>query len=107
MPRHLDERGLPEPLQPKDLGDNQTLIEKTKVKRATDKELDDVMKTINVTDNPDLSEQDNKTLREMVAYCWGMFDDMLRPVDSDPVGIQLKDPRQQPIKLQPQRALRL
>ena len=52
-----------------------------------------------VAENPDLSEQDNKTLREMVAYCWGMFDDMLRPVDSDPVGIQLKDPRQQPIKL--------
>lgn len=98
-----DERGLPEPLQPKDLGDNQALTEKMKVKRATDKELDDVMKTINVTDNPDLSEQDSKTLREMVAYCWGMFDDMLRPVDSEPVGIQFKDPRQQPIKLQPYR----
>ena len=41
--------------------------------------------------------------KEMIAYSWGMFDACLRPVDSDPVGIQFLDPKQQPIKLQPYR----
>ena len=56
-----------------------------------------------VTDSPVLGESMKQHFKEMIAYCWGMFDKTLRPVDSDPVGIQFLDPRLQPIKLQPYR----
>ena len=41
--------------------------------------------------------------RKLIAFNWSLFDDKLRPVDGDPVGIQFKDPRQQPIKVPPYR----
>ncbi|EGB04303.1 hypothetical protein AURANDRAFT_67350, partial [Aureococcus anophagefferens] len=94
-----DERGLPLPDQPKDLG----VDDQWRVKPATDQELIDTMKRIGVTDNPVLGDSMKQHFKEMIAYCWGMFDKTLRPVDSDPVGIQFLDPRQQPIKLQPYR----
>jgi len=42
-------------------------------------------------------------MKKVVAYAWGLFDQALRPVGSEPVGLQFRDPKQQPIKMQPYR----
>jgi transposase InsO family protein len=94
-----DSRGLPLPMQPDDLGPDG----KWRVKPATDEEIEATMKQINILENPEVDEAMMRHFKEMIAYSWGMFDATLRPVDSEPVGIQFLDPKQQPIKQQPYR----
>ena len=71
-------------MQPKDLGPD----EKWRVIPATDKQIQDTMEQINILGNDQLDEAMVHHFKEMMAYSWGMFDACLRPVDSDPVGIQ-------------------
>jgi len=94
-----DPRGLPLPKQPADLGPDN----KWKVEMPTDVELQETLQTIGVTNNDNLDDTQKWKIKELVCYCWSMFDDRLRPVDSPPVGFQFKDPMQQPIRLQPYR----
>ena len=69
----------------------------------TDEQLEKTLETIGITNNEQLNSEQKQHFRELVCYSWSMFDEHLRPVDSEPVGIQFKDPNQQPIKLQPYR----
>ena len=71
--------------------------------KATDKELEETLAQIGVTGNELLNEEQKTHMRKLVAYAWGLFDQALRPVDSEPVGLQFRDPKQQPIKMQPYR----
>ena len=86
-------------MQPKDQG----FEGKWHVNQVTDKELEATLAQIGVTDNELLDEAQKTHMRKLVAYAWGLFDQALRPVDSEPVGLQFKDPKQQPIKMQPYR----
>ena len=86
-------------MQPKDQG----FEGKWHVNKATDKELEETLAQIGVTDNELLNEEQKTHMRKLVAYAWGLFDQALRPVDSEPVGLQFRDPKQQPIKMQPYR----
>ena len=72
---------MPLPIQPENLGPEG----KWRGKPATPEELDKAMIDTNVADNEQL---DNEQKAHLLAYTWGMFDQTLRPVDSDPVGIQ-------------------
>ena len=94
-----DGRGLPLPFQRDDWKHD----EKLRVVPPTDEELESTLEQIGITGNQDLSEEQKHHFKCAVSYCWGCFDPCLRPVDSDPVGIQFLDPKQQPIKLQPYR----
>ena len=97
--QEVDERGLPLPMQPKDQG----FEGKWHVSKVTYKELEATLAQIGVTNNELLDEAQKTHMRKLVAYAWGLFDQALRPVDSEPVGLQFKDPKQQPIKMQPYR----
>ena len=99
--QEVDERGLPLPMQPKDQG----FEGKWHVNKATDKELEETLAQIGVTGNELLNEEQKTYMRKLVAYAWGLFDQALRPVDSEPVGLQFRlgDHKQQPIKMQPYR----
>ena len=90
---------MPLPRQPADLGPDN----KWRVEPPTGAELDDALRAAGVTDNLNLTSKDQLEYRKLFAYCWGFFDDKLRFVDSDPVGIQFTDPAQQPIKIAPYR----
>ncbi|EGB04300.1 hypothetical protein AURANDRAFT_67346 [Aureococcus anophagefferens] len=79
-----DERGLPLPDQPRDLG----VDDKWRVKPATDQELIDTMKRIGVTDNPVLGDSMKQHFKEMIAYCWDrwLWTDVVAVVDDVAMG---------------------
>ena len=93
-----DEYGNPKPLQPPHLS-----AEIYKVKSSTPDELDTVMETIGVTDHEKLTDDEKLLLRHAVAYSWGTFDDVMRPVDGPPVQLKFKDANQTPVKMAPYR----
>ena len=91
--------GLPLPRQPRIPKPNGNWD----VKPPTKEELDKALKDTGVTDNPLLTEEEQLLYRKLYSYCWAFFDEHLRFVDAEPVGVQFKDPAQQPIKCQPYR----
>ena len=86
---------MPAPLQPPDEGHEG----KWRAKAATPEELDDAMLKCGLTGNAYLNDSQRHTMRQLLAYTWHMYDPILRPVESPPVGVQFMDPMQTPIKI--------
>ena len=73
------------------------------VERPTPEQLDATMKTIGVTDNPAMPDDERLLLRHAVAYLWTAFDEVMRPVDGPPASLEFKDVHQKPIRIAPYR----
>jgi len=91
-----DQHGNPIPLRPPHLSSS------FDVERLTPEQLDATMKTIGVTDNPAMSDDERLLLRHAVAYSWAAFDEVMRPVDGPPAS-KFKDVHQKSIRIAPYR----
>ena len=94
----MDANGNPIALMPPHL---QNSSDAYLVRQPTEEDLSKALEMMRVTQHEDLDEEEKLLFRHLVAHGWSLFDDILRPVGGEPVSLQLLNPQQKPIALQP------